>query len=571
MRLTISLCVFVATGCTAVLRGGTDEGSGAAGTAAGASPAATNSPSGVGGNADGFVDGTAPSGDPLAAGPMPMRRLSRTEYENTLRDLLGASSALTSSFPEDVTGSSGFHEPTSVSAVEVRRYRDSAESAVTDTVAVRLAELAPCTSADERSCASAFVQSFGARAFRRPLVAAETEELVALYDVVRAPPISGGYGEAVQAVATAMLQSPRFIYRWELGTAAPSMTGNIVNLTPYEIASRLSYFLWSSMPDGALFEAASTGALATAAEIEAQARRMLRDPRAKSAVQSFWGQMLRIDKLPQLSKDANAYPGFDSALAGSMRDEILKFSEYATLELGSWQNLLTSRDLFVNERLAALYGVPGIAGEALQLVPGPASRPGILTRAGFLAMNANTYETSPVLRGQAILKRFLCGSVPPPPPDVETMLPQPTAGQQTREKYEAHVTNPSCAGCHAAMDPLGFALEQYDGIGAYRTLDAGRAVNASGHVNLDGQDKPFTSMEELAPQLAASPQVGRCAAVQWLRFALGRPDVAADVYSLQLAYSQFQDRNSDIRELLVALVLTPTFTKRVPSPGEVLQ
>lgn len=421
----------------------------------------------------------------------------------------------------------------------------------------------------ESVCADDFITSFGARAFRRPLTDNERQGLQKLYTATKGEPLKAPYKEAIQILLTAMLQAPQFLYHWEATEAARERADDLVKLDAYELASRLSYFLWSSMPDQDLFAAASAGKLGDVEGIADQAARMLEDPRARDTVDSFFGQLLDIDRLATLEKDSGAYPLFNRNLAQAMTDEALAFVRYAVLEERSLAALYTSPVSFVNEGLAQLYGHRGVTGSSLQKVElDSKQRFGLLTKAAFLAANANTYETSPILRGKLIFTRLLCQSVPPPPPDVDTTIGPPQKDQQTRERFEQHQKDPACASCHKLMDGVGFAFESYDGIGAFRTMDAGRPVQTDGVVALPEGDVGFDDARALADVLAKNNESRRCMVRQWLRFGLGRDDEAADLGSSQRAAASFA--GGDFQDLLLSVVKSKTFRYRSVLEGEVL-
>ncbi len=564
--------------CTGSI-GAQDQDDGPSG-AAGTSAPAERGPGGAEGTGE---SGTLPplgpnelatSGDPRAAGPMPLRRLTRAEYNQTVRDLLGDGSNPANAFPADVAAPWGFLSPGDVAEVEAGRFRDAAEDLADAAVARSFSQLAPCAAgASEESCATAFIESFGRRAYRRPLSVAERDSLMTLYRTTRGAPISGDHKEGVRALLVGMLQSPQFLYHWPLGAARPAVSDGRVTLGSHEIAARLSYFLWQSMPDPELALAADGEQLGDIDQVEAHARRMLGDPRAVVALTSLYRQLLEADELEHVVKDVGAYPRFNRELAVSMSQEIDAFVKYALFEAGSLNALYAAPVSFVNGLLGALYGISDVTGTTAlrQVDTGAAERFGLFTRAGFLTIQSNTYETSPVQRGRALRVRFLCETIPPPPPSVDATVPQSKPGQQTREKFESHMTDPSCSGCHRFMDPLGFALESYDGIGALRTMDAGRPIDTSGTLQLGDETRAFADARELVELMTGSVQGRRCASTQWLRFAFGREEVAADEYTLSNAHATFAKSSYDLRELAVALATSNSFRFRAPSPGEMVQ
>ncbi len=500
----------------------------------------------------------------------PLRRLTRGEYNNTVRDLLGDDSAPADRFPADeVSGGFGNNAAVlGVSPLLAEKYQEAAEVLAARAVQ-DLGALVGCDPArtGEEACARQFVERFGSRAYRRPLAPAERDRLLAVYAAGR---IGGSFAEGIELTVRALLQAPAFIYRLEYGrTARPG--DRLVGLTGHEVASRLSYFLWGTMPDARLFEAAARDALATPAQVAALARQMLADPRARPAVVEFHRQWLGLSALDHLGKDARAYPEFDRALAGAMAAETAAFVEDVVFAGdGSLRTLLTSSRGFVSPALARLYGIPAPSGSGLRPVElPPAERAGLLTQAGLLAVHALPDQSSPVHRGKMVREQVLCDQMPPQPPNLMVTPPEVDPGRPTRARFAQHSADPACSGCHRLMDPLGFGLEAYDGIGRFRARDGGRPVDASGEIlDTSDADGPFQGARELAERLADSRDVRDCAATQWYRFAFGRLEGPGDACSLRALQDAFAGARGDVRELLVALTTTEAFLHRPALPGE---
>ncbi len=304
--LAVSSCV-LGVGCTGNLVGTADGGPGA--SALGGASAAGGIGSGPG--SGGVLVSPAGTQVPEGAGLMPLRRLGQREHARTVSALFGAGVVSNVAFPDDARGASSYATPTVVGTVERDRVEQAADAIATQ-VAPRLTSLAPCAAgATERACAQTFVTDFGKKVFRRPLFAAETDALLALYDKLRAPPISDSHVEALQTLLSALLQSPQFLYHWELGPSAPLIEGQFLRLNGYEIASRLSYFLWASMPDDALFAAAAAGTLDTAVGVQKQVERLLLAPAAAYAFTDMVGQWINIEKLPGLGVQLHCSGGRD--------------------------------------------------------------------------------------------------------------------------------------------------------------------------------------------------------------------------------------------------------------------
>jgi hypothetical protein len=491
-----------------------------------------------------------------------LRRLSRQQYDNTVRDLLGDTGRPAQAFlVDEVPGSySASVALAQASPAEIEQYRVAAER-LAATAVTNLTALLPCQPAGgEEPCAATFIADFGLRALRRPLTAEESSGLLALFQKVRA---EGDFAFGIQAVIGALLQSPGFLYRVEL-PPPDARAGAVVPLDPYQRASRLSYFLLATMPDAELFAAAKANELATAAGVEKQARRLLADPRARDAAATFFAEWMALGALDAQTKDPRLFPGFDEPLRAAMRAETSRFASWALFDGDArLDTLLSSPRSLVNAALGKLYGVAAGPDFALTELP-PGQRSGLLTHASFLTLTAHSDSTSPTRRGKFVLDRLLCQPPPPPPPNVDFKLPPPRPGQSARERFADHTTNAACAACHLVMDPIGFGFESYDAIGRFQTSDGGKAVDASGEIrgsaDLDG---PFVGAVELGRKLAGSAQVRRCLARQWFRFAEGRDGDAGDEASLAAALAAFTSSRGSVRELMIALVESDAFLSRV--------
>ena len=495
----------------------------------------------------------------IAAARAPLRRLTCDEYNHAVRDLLGDTSRPADAFPpdEDIGG----YESNGVAPVTqllVERYMDAAH-AVAEAAARRIDALAPCAPGEpKQGCAGRFIESFGRLAFRRPLGDGERAALLALYaDKERRSSYAGG----IELVVEAMLEAPQFLYRVELPeVASPRAEARL--LGGYEIATRLSFFVWASTPDAPLLDDAAAGKLATRADVERAARRMLADRRAVDGLRSFHRQWLGLARLETEQKDAAVFPAFTPELKDAMVEETLRFCADAVLAGGDTvKTLLTSNATFVNAPLAKLYGVaPPSGGGFTRVTLPPRERAGVLTHASVMAALAGADQTSPVLRGKFVREQLLCDSVPPPPPDVAIAPPKVDPRLTTKQRFAQHRADAACAGCHAMMDHIGFGFEHYDGIGAWRGAEGRFAIDASGEVtSTDDVNVAFDGAVELGARLAASRQVRHCIATQWLRFALGRSEQSEDTASLDGAYRAFERAGFDVRELIVAIAGSDAF------------
>ena len=500
-----------------------------------------------------------------APGAAPLRRLSNAEYRNTVQDLLvdvsgiGPAVATASKDFVEEAESLGFRNNVDflgVSSLIAQGYMDSAESLAP--LVASTAKVVGCTTADA-ACAKQFVESFGKRAFRRPLLPDEVARYTALYDKAAAE----GYDfkTGVEWIVFSMLQSTQFLYRVELGAAK----GQDYAPSQYEIANRLSYLIWQSMPDQALFDAADEGELSDKKQIEAQARRLLKDPKA-SRLLEYFDQWLDTDRLSALDRDANVYPGVPANLPELLQNETHAFVSYLLQSpTGSLSELLTAPYTFVNGDLAKHYGVTGPTGAAYERVE-MAGRSGVLTQ-GMLLSHDKPTRTSIVRRGLKVRLDLLCDRVPAPPNNVQLNLEALGDGLTQRQRLEKHRTEPSCAGCHTLMDPIGVVFEGFDAVGRVRSQDeSGNAVDTNSAItatrDLDG---PVANAAALGQALANSQQVRDCYVTQSFRFFYGRDYTTADQCSMAELLIAFRDSKQSLSELIVALTQTDQFLYR-PAP-----
>ncbi len=513
-----------------------------------------------------FMPGTPPRCDgPVDAGLGLLLRLTRVEYNNTVRDLLGDTARPGRAFSDDAV-MAGFRvnavAPPSES--EIEQYRGAAETLAERAVA-NLATLLPCTGVESgtKVCADKFIRTFGRRAFRRPLDAQEVQAYTVLFDKGMA---SDGFPFGINLVVRGMLQSPAFLYRIEVGQPVPAQRG-LARLNAWELASRLSYALWRSMPDDELLDAAAGGRLESVADIGAQVRRMLTSPagvaKARDSVADFVDGWMDLGALDHVEKDAIKYKTFKS-LVGDMQRESYAFVQEVMLGADSHiGTLLTAPFSFVTGKLAPLYGVTvPAANTAPTRVDMPAQRSGVLTHASLMAVLSHDLATSPVKRGVWVREALLCQIPPPPPPDVNDTFPSVNPNLPAREKLAMHRASPSCAACHDFMDPIGFAFENFDPVGAYRTLDGGKAVDATGQLRQTDVDGPFNGVRPVADSLARSAQVQDCMTRQWLRFTLGRVENIADKCTLAAVDSRLAATGGDLRDALTTLVSHESFRNR---------
>jgi len=402
------------------------------------------------------------------------------------------------------------------------------------------------------------VRPLASRAFRRRATDAEMDGLVALFDFAREK------GETVersmQITTSAILVSPSFLFRIEKD--APS--GKTRTLSDVEMASRLSYFLWSSLPDDELFRAGVKGELHTDKQLIEQALRMLKDPKSKALVENFAGQWLQLRNLDTFFPDKERFPDYDDALKSAMRRETEEFFSYLVREDRSVLEFLDADYTFVNERLAKHYGLQGVSGEEFRRVSvDPAQRGGLLGQASILSVTSNPTRTSPVKRGKWILENLFASPPPPPPPNVPELAVEnkekPLTGT-LRQQMEQHRSDPSCAACHQLMDPLGFGLENYNAVGAWRTDDGLHPVDPSGELP-DGRS--FKGPAELKTILKGrEEEFRRCFAEKMLTYAIGRGLEHYDACAVQRISRECAENGNRFSVIVTEIVLSPAFRQR---------
>ena len=512
---------------------------------------------------------------PVAVADKTIHRLNRAEYDNTVRDLLGTSLRPSADFPNDdiAHGFDNVADVLTLSPVHVELYAQAARRVVVDVLADPEArsELLICEpepEAEHSECLERVLAEFLTRAWRRPVQSDELERWLGFAESVIAD--GDTFETAVALTVEAALVSPNFLFRVEHHPQLPDAEindGALPLLDGYAIASRLSYFLWSSMPDTPLFEAAADGRLQTPEGIEAEVRRMLQDPRSVALVDNFGGQWLHIRNVETAAPDVWSYPEFDDELRAAMREEMDLFFETFITEDRSMLELLTGDDSFVDPLLAAHYGLDDFAGDAFERVYfSGIPRGGLLGQAGLLTSLSYPTRTSPVRRGKFILGQLLCQEPSPPPPGVEG-LPEAEddEGLSLRERMEQHRNDPTCASCHATMDELGFGLENYDGIGQWRDAYGDDPIDASGLLP-DGRE--FLGGAELGALIAADPAFPRCVTQKLFIYAMGRPITLADRDSILGIEDAFESGEYRFEELAVALATSVSFRVRANVPVE---
>jgi hypothetical protein len=502
-------------------------------------------------------------------GRSPLRRLSNAEYRNTVLDLFANVPAVAALVPAATTNfpsepeSLGFRNSgdyLTVPSLAAQSFLDAAEKIAE--AAAGASNFVTCANgSQDAACATTFINTFGKQVYRRPLAADDTARYRAIYDKA----IASGYDfkTGIEWIVFSMLQSSQFLYRFELGATA---MGNYAKPTPYEVASRLSYVYLQSMPDAALFAAADNGELSTQAQIEAQARRLLADPKGTRLL-DYFEQWLDTDTLPDIVRDAAVYPNLDPMLPALLQGETRAFAADLLTSGGNFGALFTAPYTFANAALARHYGLSGPTGSNYVKVDAP-GRAGVLTQ-GMLLTHDKATRTSIVRRGLKIRTDVLCQIVPAPPPDVDlSSLDKTATGVSQRERLAQHSTVAACATCHMLMDPIGVVFEGFDAVGRPRTMDeTGMPVviasELSGTRDANG---PVANPAELGTKLAQSQQVRDCYVTNNFRFFYGREVEQADACSLARLLVDFKGADYNLTELLVALTRTDAFLYRGVTP-----
>jgi hypothetical protein len=500
-------------------------------------------------------------------GRVTLHRLNQAEYNNTIRDLVGIDCQPAGDFPSDDVGE-GFDNIGDVLTLPpllMERYLAAAEQIVDQALADErarsriLGQSGPAEESDDKRAAFVRnIRAFAGRAYRRPVTEDELERLM---DIAKFAHAEGAeHEEILKTVLQAVLTSPHFLFRVEQDPPADDEDG-IRALDDYELASRLSYFLWSSMPDDELFRLAAAGTLHEPAVLREQALRMLGDPKSRALIDNFVGQWLQLRDLARVNPDPELFPQFDDDLRRAMRRETELLFERVMREDRSVLELLAAEYTFVNERLARHYGIAGVTGDAFQQVDLPEGRRGLLTHAGILLLTSNPTRTSPVKRGKWILDNILDEPPPPPPAGVEELAEATEVLGSLRERLEEHRSNESCAVCHRRMDPLGFGLENFDAIGAWREMDGRFEIDASG--TLPG-DVSFSGPDELV-QILVEQNGGkfvRCLTKKLLTYALGRGLTSQDRCAVDRIERELAESDYRFRTLIGAIVTSAPFMLR---------
>jgi hypothetical protein len=493
-----------------------------------------------------------------------LHRLTVAQYGNAARALLGPDVTV----PTDLEADTPLHGFNAVGASELTISPRAAEQYETAALALAgqivgrpeaRAALLGCDPAGADCLRTAYAR-LGRLAWRRPLAADEVEALTQL-SLASGAELRDPWQGVIHALS-AILQAPDFLFRVERGEPDPSQPDR-QRYTSLEMASRLSFFLWNGPPDDALLAAGERGELSTEAGVRAAAERLLADPRAEAALTGFFAEYLHLDRLDAgLQKDPGTFPQVTATLAASMKAEIeALFMDVAFTRDADFGEILTSRRVFVNAELAALYGLPTPPDPAVHapydLPPGH-PRGGLLATAGILALYAHNTITSPTLRGKFVVGNLLCVDIPPPPAGVIAQLPEGDGSPETmREKVSRHRADPTCNGCHQYMDPLGLALENFDAVGAYRTTDQGLPIDATGEL----MGERFQGAAGLGKALRETPDFGACLVRRMYRHATGHLENPGEEPAVRALVERLAEGGHRLKALAVETVASPGFRR----------
>jgi hypothetical protein len=531
-------------------------------------------PSGSGNSSGGGGNTITPPPPGTDVGRVEIHRLNNLEYANTIRDLVGIE-ANTANFNSSDGKADGFDNIASEFGVTDEQYASYFNSAVdiSDrvfadmTASARILTCTP-TGASDTACIKSIIQTWGLKAWRRPI---KDNEITALTKLATDAITAGETGAGgIKQIVKSMLASPNFLFRIEYDSDPASTKAH--PLDPYELASRLSYLHWSTMPDQTLFDLAANGKIMNDDTITAQVDRMLADARGQLFIQRFGGQWLGMETLLTHQVEPTAFPTFDEPLRQAMYKEGLLYFQEFLLGGGKMKDFFTTKVNFVNARLAKIYGISGITGDQpTRLNNMAANRVGFMGLAGFLTQSSYAYRTTPTLRGKWVLENLLCQEIPQPPNDVPKLDPETPAGmmmgqsENVRTRLEMHRADPKCAACHAVLDPIGLGLETFDAIGQYRQKYLnGDVIDPAGIY--DG--KNFTGLDTLATMLSDpaskyAEQLTDCATKKLLTYSLSRTldDTDPFIKSIGFAWG-----GGSMKDLLKKVVLSSPFRFRHGEP-----
>lgn len=497
-----------------------------------------------------------------------LQRLTRSQYANTVKDLLGLSFDAVEGLPAD-DNSLGYTTGRNVSSSNADVYLTVAEQIAAKYAEGDLATELKCAGgALNDDCVTAFVEDFGTRAFRHPLTDEEHSRFMALYTSVKN---QFDAKTGVETIVRATLSSPSFIYAVE-STPGDAKDGDVIRLTGMEMATRLAFLLWNRGPDRELIDLAAAGELDTDEGVASVAKDMIADPRAKEGFQNFYEQWFLTNTLPNVQRtmDASLFPDATQLVPEMTASFRAMVDDVVWGQDGGIRELLLAPVMYVTPNTAPIFGVPSPVNGTMERLATVPYRVGVLTQPAFLTVTGNSTGSDPIHRGKFVFERLLCGTLQPPPVTVDTNIEKDTVGLTTRERYSEHSKNPECAGCHKHMDPIGFAFENFDQIGSYRTTDADKPVDATGEIDENNDaDGTFEGVGELQALLAKSDVVADCVVSQYTRFAVGHFVTKDDDAIIAHAKKARDAENGALTAVVYGVASAPAFAyRRVPTPAQ---
>jgi hypothetical protein len=549
-------------GCTAEV---SHNSSAAAGQANGGS-----SSGGASGGGGGAAYMPSPECQGVHPGRAPVRRLTRFEYNNAVRDLFGDMSQPANALPPETIGRTGNVFGNDADLLSVSSNLAAQWGSVAEGIAARatatpdaLAKLSVCASGatPDDACARSLIDSVASRAYHRAILQAESDGFLSLLKAVQA---KATFASGVAAVIEAVLQGPEFLYRVELGAPAADHP-ELRRPTADEMATRLSFLFWGTIPDDMLRTAAKNGELASAAGVKAQAQRLVDAPQARPVVRFFFDNLLPISGLTNLARDKTKFPVYSQQFAAALHEETQQFLEHQIFDAdspGTWASALTAPYTYVNDQLATFYGMSGVTGTEFRkvMLPDPTKRLGLLTQAGIMTGTITTNESNPVLRGSFVINKIMCMNIAlPTDPAIlaQVKVPEGVTGATARERFTKHRAQAVCSGCHSILDPVGFALENYDAIGQWRDQENGVTIDASGQV--PGAGTAVNGPVELVKSIASTDAAESCFAQHWLEFGFGKTLDTGDACTQAAINDAFKKNGGNVKQLLVDLTQTDAF------------
>ncbi len=489
-----------------------------------------------------------------------LRRLTEAQLRNAIADLFDEDIVVPAQLEPDVEIDGFFAigaAHASISPRGVEQYEEAsyliADQVMDPAWQDEFLACEPASTVDS-DCAREFLSDLAFRAWSRPVTADEADRLVAIAD--NAAQVLGDFHDGLEYGIAATLQSPNFLYRDELGEDDGE---GVRRFSDWDMASRLSFLFWNTIPDAELLRAAADGELTTDEGILEQSERLLRWSRSKEGFAAFISELYTLHKLDHLNKDATIFTQMSDAVGPSARQEtLLTFEKLVFEDDGDYRRVFTSRETFLNRKLASLYSVraPARDGFALTELDENEARRGLLGQASILAQHSHPVNSSPTLRGKFVRTVLLCHTIPPPPSDVDTSIPEPSGEAPTlRDRVQEHLENPACASCHQFTDPIGLGFENFDALGRYRDLDNGHAIDASGELD----EAAFDTFEDLAQAVADHPDTPGCFARQLFRYAAGHKNVPGERDALDYLAEDFELSDYSVQDLLLDLVKNPAF------------